>query len=284
MSALPPISPIHTSIWLEEPEPHDPMATRAAHCHGYDVYADMLGQARWADMVYLLFRGEAPSTRQAALLDAVAVSLCNPGPRDPAVHAAMCGGVGGSTAAASLIAALGVGAGQCGGAREVALCMGSWHGHRTALFGLDDPAASGSLNTAAWLAWRDASLAESVRQADAQDVWPALEHPPGFEPHARHAATVVVQALGTLASLSDGPYLPVLNAHRQGLEDAVGRPLAMTGVAAAALLDLGMDARQGEMLHLMLRLPGAAAHALEQGDGGFKQFPFPPIALGDDPR
>ena len=50
---------------------------------------------------------------------ALALALANPGPRDPMVHAAMCGGVGGSHAAASLIAALAVGAGQSGGAREV---------------------------------------------------------------------------------------------------------------------------------------------------------------------
>ena len=28
------------------------------------------------------------------------------------------------------------------------------------------------------------------------------------------------------------------------------------------------------MLFLMLRLPGAAAHALEQGEMGFRKFPF----------
>jgi citrate synthase len=283
MSGGPPISPIHTSIWLEEPEPHDPLATRAAHCHGYDVYADVLGQARWADMIYLLLRGEAPSPRQAALLDALAVALCNPGPRDPAVHAAMCGGVGGSTAAACLIAALGVGAGQCGGARDVALCMGSWLAQRQALFEPDGCLGAGQVAAGAWLAWRDGLLAESLLHTQ-QDVWPALEHPPGFEPHARQAATVVVQALAALAALSEGPFLPWLNLHRLAAEASVGCPLAMTGVAAAALLDLGMSPQQGEMLHLMLRLPGAAAHALEQGEGGFKQFPFPPVDLRDDPR
>src|SRR6266571_4178248 len=96
---------IHTRIWLEEPEPDNPFAARAAYCHGYDVFGEMLGKARWVEMVYLLFRGEAPSPQNADLLEALAVALANPGPRDPSVHAAMCGGVCGSTAAASLIAA-----------------------------------------------------------------------------------------------------------------------------------------------------------------------------------
>src|SRR5205814_8308814 len=101
-----------TRIWLEEPEPDNAFATRAAYCHGFDVYGEMLGRASWSDMLYLLFLGETPSRQQATLLNALAVALANAGPRDPAVHAAMCAGVGGSTAAASLMAALAVGAGQ----------------------------------------------------------------------------------------------------------------------------------------------------------------------------
>ena len=50
---------IHTRIWLEEPEAENPFATRAAYCHGYDVYGEMLGRARWVDMLFLLFRGES---------------------------------------------------------------------------------------------------------------------------------------------------------------------------------------------------------------------------------
>ena len=38
--------------------------------------------------------------------------------------------------------------------------------------------------------------------------------------------------------------------------------------------DLGFDEHQASMLFLILRLPGTAAHALEQRDVGWKQFPF----------
>ena len=48
----------------------------------------------------------------------------------------------------------------------------------------------------------------------------------------------------------------------------------MSGVAAATCRDLGLNAEQGEMLYLLLRLPGAAVHALEQARLGFKRFPF----------
>jgi citrate synthase len=53
----------------------------------------------------------------------------------------------------------------------------------------------------------------------------------------------------------------------------------MAGVAAAIFGDLGFTPQEGEMLYLLLRLPGAAAHALEQSAGGFKQFPFYPVEL-----
>ena len=74
-----------TRIWLEEPEPDNAFATRAAYCHGFDVYGEMLGRASWSDMLYLLFLGETPSRQQATLLNALAVALANAGPRDPAV-------------------------------------------------------------------------------------------------------------------------------------------------------------------------------------------------------
>src|SRR4051812_6849740 len=117
---------MQSGVWLEEPEPNNAFACRAAYCHGYDVYGEMLGNAGWVDMLYLLFKGEAPTRSQAAALEVLAVALANPGPRDPSVHAAMCAGVGGSPPASALMAALAVGAGSLGGSREIALAMEAW--------------------------------------------------------------------------------------------------------------------------------------------------------------
>lgn len=263
-------TPLHTSIWLEAPEADNPFATRTAHCHGYDVYGQMLGQARWVDMLYLLFRGEAPLPAQARMLEALSVALANPGPRDPMVHAAMCGGIGGSPAAASLMAALSVGAGQSGGARDVFLAMKGW-------------AACEDVEASRWVAVLTGHTPPTwLAPEDAG--WPAIEHPAGFNPHGVSTATVVLQTLETLARMDVGPRLPWMIEHRSTLEQAAGLPLAMTGVAAAALADLGFNAAQGEMLHLLLRLPGSAAHALEQARLGFKRFPYPAVDLQDNPR
>jgi citrate synthase len=246
---------IHTRIWQESPEPDNPFAAAACRCSGYDVYGDLLGKAGWIEYLYLLLKLERPSPQQAALLEGLAVALANPGPRDPSVHAAMCGGVGGSTHASCLIAALAVGAGQAGGAREAALAMGYWQACGTDL-----------------AAWR-ARLGQPPCDERA-DVWLPLEHPPGFDPHGAGCATPVRQTLAFLARQSPGAALPWLLGHREALEAAAGCPLAMTGVAAAAMTDLGFDADQGEMLHLLLRLPGAAAHSLEQRGEGWRRFPF----------
>lgn len=245
---------VHSRIWDEQAEADNAFATRSAHCHGYDVYGAMLGNASWADMLYLMLRGEAPSVQQERLLDTLAMALANPGPRAPSVHAAMCGGVAGSTAAASLIAALSVGAGGYGGAREVLLAMQQW--------------ASCGADLAKWQAQLAAAPDRAV------SIWPVQEHAPGFEPHARSASTIVRQALTCLAGLSPGVHLPWLLANLAPLEQGAGCALGMGGVAAAALHDLGFTPAQGEMLFLMLRLPGAAAHALEQGEMGFRKFPF----------
>lgn len=253
---------IRTSIWLEEPEPDNPFATRAAYCHGYDVYGEMLGQASWVEMLWLLFRGEAPEGWQAALMETLAVALANPGPRDPAVHAAMCGGVGGSTAAACLIAALSVGAGQLYGGHELLLAMDGWQ-----KCGCD------------FAGWRQHLTAPPD---GTMSIWPAAGHPAGFEPYANSTSIIVRQTLTCLAGQSRETRLPWLQENREELENIAGCPLSITGIAAAAFCDLGFLPEQGEMLYLLLRLPGAAAHALEQWRYGHKKFPFFKVELESD--
>lgn len=255
---------IHTRIWREEAEADHPFATRAAFCRGYDVFGQMVGNARWVEMLALLFRDELPSAATLDLLEALAVALANPGPRDPSIHAAMCGGVGGSSAAASLIAALSVGAGRYRGAREVFDAMSAWETCGT------------DLN-----AWH--AHVQHDTQNDIVDTWPRREHAPGFDPHGVATATSVCQLLETLARIGATPRLSWLAAQRPQLEKTVGLPLDIGGVAAAAFADLGYKPNEGEMLYLLLRLPGAAAHALEQERYGYKQFPFYPVELEDDP-
>jgi citrate synthase len=259
---------IRTRIWREEAEPDNPFAAAACYCHGYDVYGDVLGKAGWMEFLYLLFKGERPSRRHCRLLEDLAVAIANPGPRDHSIRAAMNGGVGGSNSAACLMAALGVGAGQLGGAREVAIAMQLW---------LD---CGTDIET-----WRR-RLEESPTEERA-DVWPPMEHPPGFDPHGASCPTPVRQVLHHLSNVAgeSAAALCWLRQEREALEAIADCPLAMTGVAAAAFHDLKFSPDQGEMLYLLLRLPGAAVHALEQKEFGFKRYPFfkNAVHLADDP-
>lgn len=246
---------IRSALWREEPESDNPFAAKRALCAGYDVFGDLLGKASWVEFVYLLFKGERPTPVEAALFNDLAVVLANPGPRDHSVLAAMAGGAGGSTPAASLMAALAVGAGQLGGAHEVALCVEAW----------------GNLGTdlTAWQEFVSTPLGD-----DRPDIWPTPEHPPGFDPNGATCPTPVRQTLARLASLSAGAALPWLQENREALEYSAKLPLTMSGVAAAALFDLGFSAAQAEMGYLILRLPGAGVHALEQQEKGWRSYPF----------
>lgn len=255
---------IHSQLWQEQAEPDNPFAAAACYCRGYDVYGQMLGKAGYFEYLFLLFQGERPSRAAARALEILALALANPGPRDPSVHAAMAGGVAGSPASALLTAALAVGAGSYGGAREVFLAMQNWQ-------------ACGQ-DGARWHA-----CLSSPPPPTPPLIWPTIEHAPGFDPHGASCTTPVRQVLQQLLLvLPNGP-LAWLASQREALELAAGRPLAMTGLAACALFELGFSPAQGEMLTLLLRLPGAAVHALEQAQAGFKQFPFFEMDLQNDP-
>ena len=256
----------HTAIWAEEPEADNPFAARAARCHGYDVYGELLPRAGWFEYVLLLFRGERASAAEAALLERLAVAIAHPGVRDASVRAAMNGGVSKATHAATLMAAMAIGSGQYGGSEEVAACLRLW-----AVLDRDLPGWQAAL-----------ARRETPERAD---IWLPLEHAPGFDPNGESCPMPVRQTLEVLAALSPGPALAWLREQRAVLEAAAGAPLAMTGVIAAAFRDLRLDEHQAAMLTLMLRLPGAAVQALEQRERGWRQFPFfgNHIHLANDP-
>lgn len=259
---------ISTYIWQESSEEDNPFVANSCKCAGYDVYADILPNASWAEYLYLLFKLERPNQWQAILLEKISIAIANPGIRDHSVRAAMSASVGGSNSAASLIASLSVGAGKSGGARDVYEMLQCWQ--------------QCGLDLQKWTERIDASDHSSTRQT----VWQEREHFPGFDPNGTSCALPVKQVLQELMNYSQGTALEWLNQNRLRLEDITGHPLSMTGVIAAAFHDLEMSADQAEMLFLLMRLPGAAAHALEQKQLGWKKYPFFADALKvlDDPR
>lgn len=247
---------IHTKIWREEPEPDNPFAAKKCFCAGFNVYEDLLGNASWAEYLYLLFKLEKPTKEQAELLETIAVAIANPGIRDHSVRAAMNAGVGGSSSASALMAALAVGAGQYGGAREVYLVIELWQ--------------KTGCDIQSW--GKELTNPESNDRAD---VWLPMEHPPGFDPNGSNCPTTTLQLLDKLTAVArNDSNLHWLNQNRIELEKITQLPLSLTFVIATALVDLTFSAEQGEMIFLLLRLPGAATHALEQRKLGWKKYPF----------
>lgn len=257
---------IHSRIWEEAPEDDNPFAAASCHCSGYDVYGDLLSKASLVEYLFLLFKLERPTQQQARLLEILSIAIANQGPRDHSIRAANNAGVGGSTSAACLMAALAVGAGQLGGSREITLAMDNWQ--------------SCGQDLSLW----EERIKNPPREERA-DVWPEIEHLPGFDPHGISCATPVRQTLQALVGCQVGVTLQWLANNRIALEKTANYPLAMTGVAAATMIDLEFNTDQGEMLFLLLRLPGAAAHALEQREYGWRKYPFfgDGLVLIDDP-
>lgn len=256
----------HSDFWEEEAEDDNPFATKEAYCHGYNVYEDILQKATWFEYLYVMFRGEKPTEVQAKLLEKLAIALANPGPREASVRAAMNGGVGGSSHAASLMAALAVGAGQYGGAQEVSVCVSLWGEN-----GLD------------FEKWKHSLL--NPNEYYQEDIWLPFEHAPGFDPNGITFSGINAEILNALSRLSEDGALAWLSQNRKALEAETGYPLSLAGIAAAAFYDLGLDEKVAAYLYLILRLPGAAAHAIEQEGMGWKKFPFfaDNIVLKNDP-
>jgi citrate synthase len=245
---------IKTRLWSETAAAADEFVANACLAAGYDVYGDLLGQVSWTEYLYLLFRCEPPSPEQRQLLNHIAVALACLGPRDPSIQAAMTAAAAGSTAASSLVAAVAAGAGQMNGARDVHDLMLAWQ------------QAGNSLAR-----WRTQVL---QIEGAAQTIWPQRSHPPGFDPNAGICGKPLIQTLALLSRISGAEYLRWLHGEREAIQAAAGMPIAFSAIAAGAFLDLGLDAQQGEMLYLLLRLPGAAALAVEQHQRGWKAFPF----------
>lgn len=246
---------IKTRIWFEEPADDNPFAATTCYCSGYDVYGDLLGKVSWIQYLYLLFKLELPTSQQEKLLEAVAVAIANPGIRDHSVRAAMNAGVGGSTRASALIAAISVGAGNLNGGREIVQMMRLWQRHGCDLAG-----------------WQNHISAPPAEERI--DAWLPMEHLPGFDPNGASCTKPVLLTLSLLENIMPGGKLTWLKDNRVELEARAGYPLAMSGVIATAFTELGFSEAESEILYLLLRLPGAAAHALEQESHGWRQYPF----------
>jgi citrate synthase len=242
---------ITTRIWYEQPSPTNPYIAERCFCHGYDLL-DLVRGRSFADVLYLLLRGELPEPEAARLLEAVLIALMNPGPRHPATRAAMLAGIGKTDPVHILPIALMVLGGETG-ATEVAASM-----HFIRRHGREAPAQVA-----------DRLLADGERPAEGD--WRIA---PGFGTHFGSIDSIPQLLARSLIELpASGGALRWGQAFCDHLSrDGVG--WLATGVAAAAFLDLGFHPRIGAVLFQLASAPGLLAHGLELANKPITAMPF----------
>jgi citrate synthase len=221
---------------------------------GYAIQ-DLIGRVSYAQMVWLMLRGELPTPAQARLLEATLVAGVDHGPHAPSIaisRMAVSCGLPLNGAMASAINALDDvhgGAGQQCMAlmREIAVGAGA------------DGEVADTTIAAGLTRW----------QAEHGKVIPGFGHRwHGIDPRAVRLLALVAEAQaqgvvsGRFARLAQG-IERVLEAHK-------GQPIPMNidGITAAIYLELGFEPALGRGLFILSRSVGILAHAWEQSQEG----------------
>jgi len=244
---------VRTAIWQEIPDPANPWLAIGARCHGYAV-DEMIGRLDHAQTVFLLLRGELPDAGQAELLRRFFVAFANPGPRHGATRATMAAAASGTRTVNLGAIGLSVLSGAHLGSAEVEQAAAFLARHAA-----HDPAALA------------ATLLEGTTAAD---VPGDRRVAPGF---GTLYGAIDAQAAALPAMLrAGGPCCTALawgERFAASLADA-GCGWLVPGVAAAACMDLGFDARAAGALYQIAALPGLLAHGLEMSRQGLEALPF----------
>lgn len=111
-----------TDIWLEESDHSNPFIETQSYCQGYRL-EELVANTSYADMLYLMLKGELPSKEQSALLNKILVAFSHPGVRNDAVRASILAGVGKTVPQNVLPIALLVYGGSRTGAGDVTAMM-----------------------------------------------------------------------------------------------------------------------------------------------------------------
>ena len=241
-----------TRISNEIPSKHNPYITEHVRYYGYDLF-ELMQKRSYVDVLFLLFHGELPSKHQARLFEALHIALINLGPRHPATRAAMNAGVGKTKPAHILPIGLSVSGGAWLGGIEVSESM-QW------LKSIKKEDARGLANT----------LLETNSPKREGD-WHIA---PGFGSRFGDIDLIPQKLIKKLIELPGSrdilswasEFSLELNKHKLGC--------LITGVTAAALLDLGFHPRAGAGLFQLMSAPGLLAHGLELSNKPRTAMPF----------
>lgn len=224
---------------------------------GYAI-EDLIGRISFAEMVYLMTRGELPHPEAAKLLEAALVAAVDHGPQAPSIAAARMAitcGVGINNAMASAVNMLGD---VHGGAGEQ--CVALYN------------AIAGRLNGTRTSEQR---LAEAVRAEIKLLSERGISHVPGFghrfhpvDPRAPRLLELVDAA--TKSGAVSGRFAAISRAIEAQLAAAKGRPIPMNidGATGVVYAELGFPPPLCRGLFVLSRSVGVLAHAFEEMQSG----------------
>jgi citrate synthase len=224
---------------------------------GYAI-EELIGRVGFADMVYLLTRGELPHPRAAKLLEAALVAAVDHGPQAPSIAAARMAiscGVGINNAMASATNMLGD---VHGGAGEQ--CVQFYQAVAARLG--DGPTDEGR-------------LAQAVRAEIAALSEQSTTHVPGFghrfhprDPRAPRLLAMVDDV--AQAGVVSGRFAAIGRAVEAVLATMKGRPIPMNidGATGVVYAELGFPPPLCRGLFVLSRSVGALAHAFEEMQSG----------------
>lgn len=233
-----------TKIWREIPSDDNPFIAAEALCHGYPL-TELMQKRSFADVFYLLFRGELPAKAESRLLETLMIGLINPGPRHPAARAAMNAGIGKTNPAHILPvgAALLGGAHQGGGAIEDAM---------------------------RFIRHQSTQAPDLVAREHLSNKMPVA----GFGHHYGGVDLLTHGIAKVLVSMeAAGHCLKWGHSFAEHLSTK-GQGWLASGLAAAIFVDLGFQPRMACSLFQLLSLPGVVAQGLEQAHKPITAMPF----------
>jgi citrate synthase len=225
---------------------------------GYAI-EDLIGRIGFAEMVYLMTRGELPHPEAAKLLEAALVSAVDHGPQAPSIAAARMAitcGVGMNNAMASATNMLGD---VHGGAGEQ--CV-AFYNAIAARLGTGAPASPQQISEA---------VAAEMRELSGRGV----RHVPGFghrfhprDPRAPRLLGLVEEAAAR--GIVSGRFAVIGRAVEAELAKLKNRPIPMNidGATAVVYAELGFPPPLCRGLFVLSRSVGAMAHAWEEMQSG----------------
>lgn len=225
---------------------------------------DLIGNASFAQMIWLMTRGDLPDEDQAKLLECALVAAVDHGPQAPSIAAARMAVTCGLSLNGAMASAVNMLDDVHGGAGEQAVEFYSM---------IDSAVTSGAELRAA------VSASIDKWQAERSDFVPGFGHRfhTPEDPRAPRLLGLVDQA--AKAGTVSGRFAAIGRAAQTELNERKGKPVPMNidGATAVVFAELGFEGPLARGLFCLSRSVGILAHAWEQmNQGGRNKGPTPP--------